>query len=68
MTDTLHLLRENTSVESVDQAFEAAYAWIETKPDWPNAIHLMAAFAAGAKWQREDIAERLEALIRERTP
>lgn len=58
-------LRSNHRVLSDDPAFSAALDWVAKDEPLRSCSIAYAAFAAGAAWQREQIAERLERFLEE---
>lgn len=60
---TTHRIVRTHAVESVDLALDAAVDWVgQQRPDAPGVLNLMAAFVAGAAWQREQEAAELTPL------
>jgi hypothetical protein len=53
MTERLWGVRPNVTVTRIDPALAAAVAWAQDVPDRPTISDLLAAFCAGASWQRE---------------
>lgn len=56
MTDTLHLIRENKRVESIDPALPLALAWADAHPEMDGCAYALRAFIDGYRQAQIDLA------------